>query len=138
MLNQGKGLGIRTAASLPFAAWTLVITMCFPAGCGGSSTSKPDTGYGAMQPVPATINCVDLCTREGDCVEHLCNEDTNSTRYTGYGRALILECEASCTDDALRSRTVAVPNAWPCLFQSSCRMSLGEDVCNADASYTCR
>ena len=106
--------------------------------CGGGAGSKPDTGYGAMQQVPANINCVDLCQREGDCFEHLCNEDTKSTRYTGAGALLVSQCEASCTDALLMSRLASAPDKWPCLFQSSCRMALGEDACGADGSYSCQ
>jgi len=108
------------------------------AACGGGADGKADTGYGAMQQVPAKINCIDLCQREGDCFEHLCNEDTKSTRYTGAGSLLVSLCESSCTDDLLKSRLASTPEKWSCLFQSSCRMAIGNDSCDADASYTCQ
>jgi hypothetical protein len=115
-----------------------VASLWLQAACGGGAGSKPDTGYGAMQPVPATINCIDLCQREGDCFEHLCNEDTKSTRYTGAGTLLVRLCEESCTDTQLMSRLASAPQKWTCLFQSTCRMAIGNDSCDADASYSCQ
>jgi hypothetical protein len=112
------------------------ISMVMPAmgGCG-SSSGPPDTGYGIAHPVPAQLNCVDLCERIGDCAVHLCNEDTKSTRYTGLDSILALECEAGCTDALVQANLTSTQ--WQCLFQSSCRAVFGQDVCQTDGSYTC-
>lgn len=103
--------------------------------CGGSADRKPDTGYGAAQTVPADVNCTALCERESDCFAHLCNEDTKSTKYTGLASLLADQCNATCSDTALKQKVTA--SAWACLFQSSCRMAIGEDVCDAMAKYEC-
>src|SRR6188768_1875715 len=81
--------------------------------CGGSDDGHPDTGYGKSQPVPE-ISCAALCEREGDCLVHLCNEDTASDRYTGLGSLVESQCKATCTE----SQVQAHAKEWPCLFES--------------------
>jgi hypothetical protein len=106
----------------------------FPAliGCGSDSD---DSGYGANQPVPATITCSELCDRLADCVVTLCNENTSSTNYDGLQFELASECKTSCTDAALQSKlTVA---KWSCIFTDTCRAVVEADSCMSDAHYTC-
>jgi hypothetical protein len=104
------------------------------AGCGGSG-GHPDTGYGANQPVPTTLNCVDLCVRSTACGVELCDEDTNSTRYNVLQPALQSECEGACTDAQLQ---VSISSAqWQCVFQDSCRQVFGDDACGGMGRYTC-
>ncbi|HSY40184.1 MAG TPA: hypothetical protein VLA79_11670 [Polyangia bacterium] len=115
----------------------LALAVAGAAACGGSAApSHPDTGYGANQPVPATMNCTDFCTRAADCGGQLCNEDTMTTQYTALVPILISECESvACNANVLSQISAA---AWQCYFQSSCRQVLGENVCHvANASYTC-
>lgn len=105
-------------------------------GCGGSDEPPvPDSGYGEKQAVPA-ISCDALCAREGDCAEHLCNEDTNSTRYTGLGSLIAGLCNAQCSESLLASRVNA--QTWSCMFESSCRAAVADDVCHIQASYQCQ
>ena len=105
--------------------------------CGGSDESgPPDSGYGEKQAVPVTVSCQALCDREADCFEHLCNEDTASTRYTGLGSLIASQCMVTCTEALLTSRIT--PQSWNCLFESSCRAALAHDACNAQASYRCQ
>jgi hypothetical protein len=103
-------------------------------GCGGGDAKK-DTGAGANQPVPATINCEDLCARIAACVVVLCNEDTQTTNYGPLGQVLDQDCLSTCTDaDAQK----LIPQAgWKCTFQSSCRMILDYDSCHSFAQYSC-
>ena len=104
------------------------------AGCDGSG--HPDTGYGAGQAVPSTINCADLCQRAADCGGHLCTEDTGKSAYIDMFTALEPECESTCTPAALASK---LTNAtWTCFFKSSCRQIFAEDACHAQASYHCK
>ena len=109
-------------------------------GCSGGDDDdddeprKPDTGYGAAQVVPDTINCVDYCARTGDCVETLCNENTHSTNYDGFGEAYAGLCESQCTDSLLQSQATAAE--WQCLFKSSCRQAFDYDSCHVQASYS--
>jgi hypothetical protein len=105
--------------------------------CGGSSGgAHADTGSGANQPVPATENCTDYCTRAANCAADLCNEDTGSTSYTALVSLLIAECEgAVCNATVLAQIT---PTDWQCFFQSSCRQVYGQNVCHiANACYSC-
>jgi len=119
------------------AAWLLVVLGV--AGCGDDSSEdeerKPDTGYGVAQPVPGTRSCLELCGRLGDCAEHLCNEDTDSSRYDGLGGLIASQCEATCTDSLLESAFTQAQ--WQCLFQSSCREVFDYDDCHAEGSYYC-
>jgi hypothetical protein len=112
----------------------LVIAVGF--GCGdGGGERRPDTGAGANQPVPTALNCSDFCARLGDCVVTLCNEDTKSNQYDGFGGLLAAQCESTCTDSLLMSGFT--PQIWQCLFQSSCRQVFDYDTCNSDGSYYC-
>ncbi|HVV52801.1 MAG TPA: hypothetical protein VHO06_24280 [Polyangia bacterium] len=109
------------------------------AGCGssggGRSDGRPDTGYGADQPVPATETCADYCQRTIDCTVHLCDEDTNSTTYLEFESIQVTDCETLCSDAEIQA---AVPSAaWQCLFAKSCRQVLGVDGCGVGASYSC-
>jgi len=113
----------------------LLLAVAVAAACGGSAPGHPDTGYGANQPVPATVNCTDLCTRGGDCGAQLCNEDTMSTMYTVLAPLLISECESECNDTVLVQLT---PANWQCYFQSSCRQVFEDNVCQtANTKYSC-
>jgi hypothetical protein len=114
-------------------ALALVVTGA--AACGSSAPSHPDTGYGANQPVPATVNCTDFCTRGADCGAQLCNEDTMSTMYTVLAPLAAAECESVACATVLAQIT---PANWQCYFQSSCRQVFGENVCGtANTKYTC-
>jgi hypothetical protein len=105
-------------------------------GCGSSSNSRrPDTGYGAGQTPPATINCIDGCQRLGDCGVHLCNEDTMSMRYSGLSGALASNCESTCSDTLIKMKLST--SQWQCIFESSCRQVFDYDVCHEMASYYC-
>jgi hypothetical protein len=111
-----------------------VVLVVAALGCGGDDPPrKPDTGAGAGQTPPAVPTCTDLCARLGDCVEILCNEDTKSTQFTGFGDLIAANCVAGCTDAALQTVTAS----WNCLFQSSCRQVFDYDTCNNDGSYHC-
>ena len=100
-------------------------------GCGDE---HPDTGYGANAPVPATKNCAEACARVADCVVHLCNEDTDSTRFTDLADLLAIDCEFDCDDARLAAEYS--DESWQCLFQSTCRKVLEDDVCGP-ATYNC-
>jgi hypothetical protein len=104
-------------------------------GCGSSSSHRPDTGYGAGETPPATINCTDFCQRLGDCAVHLCDEDTMSTQYLGLGDALTSECGTMCTDSLLQMKLS--PTTWQCVFESSCRQVFDYDNCHDMAYYYC-
>ncbi len=104
------------------------------AGCGGSG-GHPDTGYGIDQPVPTTVNCVDLCVRNATCGVELCDEDTNSTKYTVLQSGLETECEGVCTEAQLQLSISTTQ--WQCVFQDSCREVFGSNACGGMAHYTC-
>ena len=116
------------------SSWLVVLAIGAFAGCGGSG-GHPDTGYGAGQPVPITVNCVDLCVRSATCGAQLCDEDTNSTRYTGLASGLATDCEVVCTDAQLQ--VSITPAQWQCLFQDSCREVFGDNACGGMAHYSC-
>jgi hypothetical protein len=120
----------------PSLMLALALVVAGAAACGGSDDPRhPDTGYGADQPVPATVNCTDLCTRGADCGAELCNEDTMSTMYTQLAPLLTSECQSECNDTVLAQLTAA---NWQCYFTSSCRQVFGENVCQtANTKYTC-
>jgi hypothetical protein len=103
-------------------------------GCGGGG--HPDSGYGRGAPVPPIETCADLCQRSADCFEHLCDEDTMSTRYDALGSILADQCMSTCTDALLQQKIT--PAAWQCLFQSSCRQVFESDVCHDMATYKCQ
>jgi len=112
----------------------LVILVNGLAGCDGGE--HPDTGYGAGLPVPATMNCSDLCTRLGDCAGHLCAEDKNNPAYIGLGGAAESQCLTSCTDVLLQSK--ATSTQWSCLFEKTCRAVFGHDACSMQSKYWCQ
>ena len=101
--------------------------------CGGDGSS--DTGYGANQPVPATKNCEELCARLADCVVALCNEDTDSDRYTGLEDLLALDCESTCTDGQVETYFTA--EKWSCVYDSSCREVFDYQECDPTTTYHC-
>lgn len=112
-----------------------LLAFVFPAVVGCGSDGSDDSGYGANQPVPATIKCSELCDRLANCVVQLCNENTSSTNYDGLELDLVAQCKLGCTDAAVQSKlTVA---QWQCLFTDSCREAVEHDSCMSDASYTC-
>jgi hypothetical protein len=124
--------------------WLTVLasaTLLGAAGCGSgdgdkdSAPPKPDTGYGKAALVPSARTCTDLCTRAADCAEHLCNEDSHSSRYTGLGDILDVQCESMCTDALVNSNITT--EEWQCLFQDSCRQVFDYDTCNTQSSYYC-
>jgi len=113
------------------------VVFLLASACGGSDDDgPPDSGYGAKQPVPTAVSCEALCDREADCFEHLCNEDTASMRYTGFGALIAGQCKLTCTEALLASRVTA--ESWSCLFESSCRAALAHDACHAQATYQCQ
>ena len=126
---------MRARHRLPFTLALALIATAVSA-CGGSDgTTHPDTGYGANQPVPTTVNCTDFCARAADCGSQLCNEDTMSTNYTALAPLLAGECQSACTAPLLAQLT---PTVWQCYFQSSCRQIFEDNVCHvSNASYTC-
>jgi hypothetical protein len=103
------------------------------AGCGESG--HPDTGYGADQTLPSTVNCADMCQRSTDCGGHLCAEDTGKEIYIEMFSALKFECESECTSDTLAKIT---STTWTCLFKSSCRQIFEDDACHMQAYYHCQ
>ena len=115
------------------AAFALGTAVMIVVACGGGR--KDDSGYGAGEPVPATLSCVDLCARLGDCVVALCNEDTDSTRYSGLEDALAFDCETSCTEAAIEA--AFTDDQWACIFQSSCREVFDYQECDEQSFYTC-
>ena len=117
--------------------WSLV-SLAFVAGAVGACSVEegfPDTGYGAGQPVPATLTCMDMCTRLANCAVNLCNEDTDTMDFTVYEPVVRDNCQLSCTDAAVAAQFT--PAEWTCTFQNSCRSVFGDDVCGTDASYSC-
>lgn len=109
-------------------------------GCGGGgngSPRKPDTGYGAGETPPATLNCTDFCQRLSNCAAQLCDEDTMSMNYAALADVLVPPCDASCTDAILQAKLTT--SQWQCVFQSSCRQVVDSsyDVCHAKSSYSC-
>jgi hypothetical protein len=126
---------LKTGWGIVLAGIMGVLGACGDDGMGGG-TGRPDTGYGAAQPVPATLNCVDLCQRGADCAGHLCDEDTNSTSYVALIPTLRNTCLGACAD--VQVSGAFTPTQWQCLFQNSCRQVFGENVCRTpNTSYTC-
>jgi hypothetical protein len=118
------------------ARWLLAAALALVVGCGGSGSRRPDTGVGAGEAVPPTLNCADLCTRLGECFVLLCDEDTQSTRYQGADSVLDPQCEATCADATVQATFTS--SQWTCLFHSSCRQVLDYDTCNAAGHYNCQ
>ncbi len=103
-------------------------------GCSQDGPGHPDTGVGANQAVPATIDCLDFCQRLSTCITELCDEDTSSTRYDAYTDLLMQSCESTCTEATL---TASISQAnWQCTFVESCREVLEESACGP-SSYHC-
>ncbi len=108
-------------------------------GCGDDGpappTMHPDTGVGAGETPPPSINCVDLCLREAYCVGQLCDEDKMSTVYTIVADQIAAECNVSCSGVPSIGVT---QTEWQCLFQSSCRQVFERDSCATKATYSCK
>jgi len=104
-------------------------------GACGSGERAKDTGAGANQPVPSTINCKDFCARLAHCVVTLCNEDTKTTNDTATAPALEKNCLSNCSD--ADAQKLIPQEAWSCAFQSSCRMTFDYDDCHGFSTYTC-
>jgi hypothetical protein len=115
----------------------LALAVAGAAACGGSSaTGHPDTGYGANQPVPATVNCTDFCTRGVDCGAHLCDEDTMTTNYTALLPIVLAQCQNAACDPSVLA--MITPADWQCYFQSSCRQVFEHNACHVSpSSYMC-
>ena len=109
-------------------------------GCSGDDDSgnapprRPDTGYGVGAMAPSPPTCDELCARLGDCAEHLCNEDSHSTRYDGLGDLLSSVCSSNCTASTVASVT---PAQWQCYFADSCRQVFDYAECPGGGSYNC-
>ena len=103
-------------------------------GCDDSA-EHADTGFGGDAAVPAAIDCTALCQRSADCIVDLCDEDSNSTKFAGIGEAVKESCLNTCSDSELEAVTTQA--SWDCLFKSTCRQAFGENVCNANARYSC-
>ena len=104
--------------------------------CSSVEDPGTDTGYGAGQTAPATVNCVDFCQRLADCAAHLCNENNHTTRYLDSIPLLASQCQSTCTDSQLMS--IVSPSQWQCAFHDSCRMALGNDSCGTHTPpYAC-
>jgi hypothetical protein len=115
-----------------------LVTVVTVLGCSsGGSSRKPDTGFGANETPPATINCTDFCQRLSGCGTELCDEDSMSMKYVGLTDLLNSECDTSCTDSLLQSKLTV--SQWQCFFQSSCRQAVDSsyDACHVMAYYTC-
>jgi len=125
----------RRAAGLAIAAATFTAVT----GCDQPAPSPavhPDTGIGAGETAPATIDCLDLCLRGAECVGDLCNEDKMSSAYTALAQELALQCSATCATNPPNLGSITQAQ-WQCLFQSSCRQVFEHDVCNVNARYSC-
>jgi len=100
-------------------------------GCGGGDGDTNAMGQGNA---PATINCQDHCARTSSCLASLCKEDNGTDLPQGTTELVTQLCLAGCTDSALE---MAVGSKWDCLFDNSCRAVFADDVCQAEASYSC-
>jgi hypothetical protein len=112
-----------------------VVLGCGSDGGGASPPRHPDTGAGASQTVPATVNCADACQRLSDCLIILCAEDTGNALPASAGSLITYNCEMTCVEASLQA--VSTPDSWRCYFQSSCRQVFADDVCAMKASYHC-
>lgn len=116
--------------------WIAAALFSVSLGCGQSSAPKhADTGVGANQPVPATIDCADFCQRIATCSAELCDEDTGTMNYDGLVELLQQECEMACTDATLTAKLS--PANWQCTFVQSCREVLQDSACGQASSYSC-
>lgn len=117
------------------AAWLAIAAVAVTTALScDSAPVHPDTGVGAGETAPGTVNCIDLCLRSAACAGPLCNEDTMSTRYTALSDLIASQCSTVCAGVQLPPIT---PTQWQCLFQQSCRQVFEHDVCGADATYSC-
>jgi hypothetical protein len=105
-------------------------------GSGSNEPRKPDTGYGANEPVPGPRECAPFCERFGDCLVALCSEDDQTSIYDGLGALVAGACEQSCNTTVLNSAEFTSAK-WQCFFQSSCREVFDYDECDLDGSYFC-
>jgi hypothetical protein len=116
------------------AAWLAIAAVAVTTALGcDSEPTHPDTGVGAGETPPGTVNCVDLCLRSAACAGPLCNEDTMSTRYTALSDLLASQCATVCAGVQIP----ATQTQWQCFFQSSCRQVFEHDVCGVGANYSC-
>lgn len=97
-------------------------------GCGGGSDGKKN-GNAAD-----TVNCEDYCARMMSCVVFLCEEDLGRPVHESSVDEIETTCATACMDGAFN---VLAARHWDCLFENSCRAVFGDDVCDADAHYTC-
>ena len=124
------------------AAWGALVLAAFTAalGCGDSgpptAPMHPDTGVGAGDTPPATVNCVDLCLRTVYCGGQLCDEDKMTTAYSTLANQLALQCNTTCST-APPYLGAITPAHWQCVFQSSCRQVFEQQVCGAMSHYSC-
>jgi hypothetical protein len=118
--------------AMALAAFTTML------GCGDSGSSSPpahvDTGVGAGETPPPTINCLDWCLRSIDCGGRLCDEDKMSTAYSALSSQLAQQCSFICASPPPLPATQA---EWQCLFQSSCRQVFEHDACHVQSHYSC-
>jgi hypothetical protein len=126
-------------------ARTVWLAMVFGAfvtvlGCGDGSappvtgSMHPDTGVGAGETPPPSIDCLDLCLRSAYCVGQLCDEDKMSTVYVTIGDEIAAQCNVSCAAAPPIGLTMS---QWQCLFQSSCRQVFERDTCGIQGTYSC-
>lgn len=98
------------------------------------TSMHPDTGVGAGETPPPSINCTDLCLRGAYCAGQLCDEDKMSTLYAALSDQLAANCNVSCAG----ATSIGVTQTqWQCLFQSSCRQVFERDACGIKATYSC-
>jgi len=108
------------------------------AGCGGAGDDGSSVGGGTgggNSANPASVaNCEDYCARSTQCLAELCEEDHGSPLPSEFIDLLRSTCASACTDRLLQ---FGIAQTWDCLFENSCRAVFADDVCQAEASYTC-
>lgn len=114
-------------------SWRLAL--CVLVAVVACDDSDGDTGYGANQPVPSAVTCMDLCERAVDCTVQLCNENTDSTDFDLLFGDLLDECEATCSDASIQGSFTAAK--WECFFSDTCREVMENDSCAVSAHYSC-
>src|SRR5215471_54396 len=104
--------------------WLASVLVLFVAALGCDSSDQmttpvhvlhPDTGVGAGETAPGTVNCLDLCLREADCAAKLCDEDTMTTVFDALSDELAAQCNTGCT--AAPSPPGLSAAQWQCFFQ---------------------
>jgi hypothetical protein len=100
---------------------------------GGALGSGGRTSGGGGEPA-SDPNCIDYCARTTGCGVELCAEDGTPTPEILIG-LLESTCALVCTDEILQQS--GFDAKWDCLFDNSCRAVFADDVCDADASYSC-